>query len=204
MKKIFFIFLLFAALHVEAQHNYAYLVWDTNIPLSNTSWIEGTSSKGGKVGYRAFLNNNSRISIGGDVNWVTYDEYSPKETFQTGNGAITTDYFKGIYSYGVTVSGQYYFPINDRELFFPYVGLGLGANFNRYMMYYNIYSSEESKAGFLARPETGILVRFGTRKSLGLMAAVHYDYSTNKSESYGYDNFTAFGFQIGAIFMNRY
>ena len=204
MKKLIFLFLSFVALQAEAQHNYGYIVWDSNIPLSNTSWIGSTSSKGGKAGYRAFLNNNSRISIGGDINWATYDEYAPKETFPNGNGAITTDYFKAIYSYGITVSGQYYFPIGEKELFFPYVGLGLGANYNRYMMYYNIYAPEESKGGFLARPETGILVRFGTRKSLGLMAAVHYDYSTSKSESYGYDNFTAFGFQIGAIFMNRY
>lgn len=204
MKKILFFFLTLVVSEVQAQKNFAYLTWDSNMPLSNTSWIGSTSSKGGKAGYRAFLNSNPRISIGGDINWATYDEYAPEETFQTGNGATTTDYFKAIYSYGITVSGQYYFPIGDKELFFPYVGLGLGVNYNKYMLFYNIYAPEDSGGGFLARPETGILVRFGTRKSVGLMAAFHYDYSTSKSESFGYDNFSAFGFQIGAIFMNRY
>ena len=61
--------------------------------------------------------------------------------------------------------------------------------------------SEESSWGFLARPEAGILWRIGTRRKLGLMAAAHYDFSTSKSESYGYDNFMNAGFQLGIMLM---
>ncbi|HEY3402512.1 MAG TPA: outer membrane beta-barrel protein [Ohtaekwangia sp.] len=201
MKKTIIFCLLLISISARAQNNFLYITWDISKPLTNTSWLGSTTTKGGKAGYRGFV--NDRISIGGDFNWTTYDEYSPTETFQFENGAITTDYFKYIYQYGFTASGQYYFPIGDHEHFFPYAGLGLGANYMRYTMYYNIYTEEDNGWGFLARPEAGVLVRFGARRSLGLMAAVHYDYTTNKSELFDYDGFSAFGFQIGAIFMNR-
>ncbi len=53
----------------------------------------------------------------------------------------------------------------------------------------------------LRAPEAGMIVRLG--RSIGAMAAVHYDYSTNKSEYFNYDNFSALGFQLGVVFMNR-
>ena len=203
MKKLLLFALILVAFATEAQQNYFYIGWDINQPLTNTTWLGRTSTKGGKIGYRGFLN-NERISIGGDFNWTTYDEYAPKETFWQESGAITTDYFKYIYQYGLTLSGQYYFPVGDHEHFFPYAGLGLGANYNKYKIFYNIYSDEDDGWGFLARPEAGMLVRFGSRRSVGLMAAVHYDYSTNRSERFNYSSFSSWGFQVGAIFMNRY
>ena len=33
------------------------------------------------------------------------------------------------------------------------------------------------------------------------MAAAHYDFSTSKSESYGYNNFMNAGFQLGIMLM---
>src|SRR5688572_15113281 len=161
MKKIVTLMLLVIALKTEAQENFFYINWDINQPLTNKAWLSSTSIAGAKVGYRAFLDDNHRISLGGDFNWTTFDEYAPEETFQHENGATHTDYFKYIYQYGLTVSGQYYFPVGDGEHFFPYAGLGLGTNYNRYSIFYNIYTDEDSAWGFLARPEVGMLVRFG-------------------------------------------
>jgi hypothetical protein len=39
-------------------------------------------------------------------------------------------------------------------------------------------------------------------RSIGAMAALHYDYSTSKSEKFNYDNFSTIGFQIGLILMD--
>jgi hypothetical protein len=68
-------------------------------------------------------------------------------------------------------------------------------------LYYNIYTDEERKWGFLARPEAGILVKFSKRRSIGAMAAIHYDYSTNKSPMFDYSSFSAIGFQIGIMML---
>lgn len=180
-----------------AQESYFHFAWDVNHPLSNTSWIDNTSARGAKLGFRKFIGDERRISAGVDVNWNYFRAYKPTETFISDGGAITTDYFNDIFQLAAVVSGQYYFPLGEKEYFYPYVGMGLGANRNRYTVSYNIYQDREAAYGFLARPEAGILVRLGDRRRLGIMAAVHYDFSTNKSASYGYDNFSSVGFQLG-------
>ncbi|MGC3944491.1 MAG: hypothetical protein QM762_08235 [Chryseolinea sp.] len=192
-------FLLATAVTSFAQRSYFYFAWDVNQPLSNTNWIEDTSTRGARVGFRKFIGQQRRISVGLDVNWNYFETYKPTETFYTDNGAVTTDYFNDIAQVAAALSGQYYFPIGDKQVFYPYVGLGLGANRNRYTVSYNIYQDEESAYGFLARPEAGILVRIGERRRFGLTAAVHYDFSTNRSETYGYNNFMAAGFNIGIV-----
>jgi hypothetical protein len=183
----------------QAQENYFYINWNGNIPLSSTEFIDNTSGRGAKVGFRKFFGSDRRFSAGIDFNWAQYDEYKPRETFVNENGAITTDYFNYIYQYGLTISGQYYFPLGENERFFPYVGIGLGANRNEYNVYYNIYTDTDKVFGFLARPEAGILVALGERRRMGVMAAVHYDYSTNKSDVFEYDNFSSVGLQVGIV-----
>jgi hypothetical protein len=201
MKRFIIISLFFVPMLSEAQSSYFYINWDYNMPLSNTEWLGNSASRGGKVGYRGFI--NDRMSIGLDLGWTTFTEYSLRETFQNATGAITTDYFKYIYSYSAVASAQYYFPLGEGERVFPYAGLGLGANRNEYALYYNIYEDSDDALGFLARPEAGILVRFNPRRTLGAIAAVHYDYSTNKMDKYGYSNFSSLGFQLGIILMGR-
>ena len=193
------LFILTTAVTTFAQRSYFYFAWDVNQPLSNTNWIEDTSTRGARVGFRKFIGDQRRISVGLDVNWNYFQTYKPTETFYTDNGAVTTDYFNDIAQVAAAISGQYYFPISDKQVFYPYVGLGLGANRNRYTVSYNIYQDEESAYGFLARPEAGILVRIGERRRFGLTAALHYDFSTNRSETYGYNNFMAAGFNIGLV-----
>jgi hypothetical protein len=201
MKKILIGILFFTSQMALAQEKYFFVTLDVNKPLSNTTWIGDVSGRGAKLGYRGFI--NERFSAGLEIDWAVFDQYHPTETVQNSTGALTTDYFKYIYSYSAAISGQYYLPFGDGEKFFPYAGLGLGARHNDYTKYYNIYTDEDASWGFLARPEAGILYKFGGRGLLGLMAAIHYDYSTNQSEKFGYNNFSALGFQVGLIFMER-
>jgi hypothetical protein len=204
MRYLMFTIALLGAQVLHAQNNYFYIALDVNKPFGNKDFVDGTSAKGGRIGYRAFVTEDSRVSIGVDANWTTFDKYNPTVTFESPGGAITTDYFNYVYQYGLAVSGLYHFKVGESERFFPYAGVGLGANHNEYAQYYNIYSSVEKKWGFLVRPEAGVLFRFTRNRGIGAMAAVHYDYSTNKSENFDYDNFSSVGFQIGLIFMNRY
>jgi len=200
MRYILLMIVFFAASHLLAQEKYMYLSLDATKPLSNTAWIEDVSFSAGKLGYRGFIRPD--FSAGLDIGWANFDQYEPTSTKQNPTGAITTDYFHYIYSYSAVVSAQYYFKPEDEDRFFPYAGLGLGANTNEYVLYYNIYEDAERSWGFLARPEIGILFRFTERSSLGIMAALHYDYSTNQSEKFNYGNFSSIGFQLGLISMS--
>ena len=199
MRHIIIIIGLFSSASLMAQQKYVYLNLDVTKPLSNTAWIEDVTMTAGKIGYRGFITPN--FSAGLDLGWANFDQYEPTSTKENSTGAITTDYFHYIYQYSGAVSGQYYFKPEDEDRFFPYAGLGLGASTNEYVLYYNIYEDRERSWGFLARPEIGVLWRFSERSSLGIMAAIHYDYTTNKSEKFNYNNFSAVGFQIGLMGM---
>jgi hypothetical protein len=202
-KVIIIVLLLMWAGNASSQSSFFYVNWDYNIPLSNTNWIDKGSAKGAKVGYRGMIG-DGKFSAGVDFNWSSFNAYQPLIVIENPTGALSTDYFKYVYTYGATVSGQYYLKKKEDSPVSPYVGLGLGANYNEYIIYYNIYQDSDKKWGFLARPEAGVLVQFGRRRSVGAMAAVHYDFSTNQSDRYQYKNFSTVGFQIGLIFMNRY
>jgi hypothetical protein len=200
IRNILLIVALFLSSQLWAQDKYFYLSLDATKPLSNTSWVQDVTLAAGKIGYRGFIRPN--FSAGLDIGWANFDQYEPTSTKLNPTGAITTDYFHYIYSYSAVVSGQYYFKPEDEDRFFPYAGLGLGANTNEYVLYYNIYEDAERSWGFLARPEIGVLFRFSERSSLGIMAALHYDYSTNKSEKFDYNSFSSVGFQLGLISMS--
>lgn len=185
-----------------AQESLLYIGWDVNQPLVNTSWIDNTSSRGARVGFRKFIGDERRISVGLDGNWNYFQTYKPTETFITDNGALTTDYYNNIFQIAAVATGQYYFALNEKKVFFPYAGLGLGANRIRYSVAYNIYEDQAVSYGFLARPEVGLLIRIGERRRFGLLAAAHFDFSTARSSDYGYDNFASAGFQVGIVSLN--
>jgi hypothetical protein len=203
MKKIIFIVaIILATSFAKAQEGkYFYVTLDVSKPMSNTGWVDDVSARGARLGYRTFI--TERISAGLDFGWNSFDEYKPKETFETESGAVTTDYFNYIYSYSLALSGQYNFTIGDGEKFFPYAGIGLGASNQEYVKYYNFYSEVDKSWGFLARPEAGIMVKLGQRRSIGALAAIHYDYSTNRMKNFDYKGFSALGFQIGIVFTDR-
>ena len=197
---IFILIGLFSSGVALGQEKYMYVTIGGSKPLSNTGWIEDFSFSSGRVGYRGFIRPD--FSAGLDIGWANFDQYEPTSTKQNATGAITTDYFHYIYQYSAVVSGQYYFKDDEEERLFPYAGLGLGASTNEYVLYYNIYEDTDRSWGFLARPEIGLLFRFTDRSSLGIMAAIHFDYSTNKTDKFEYKNFSAVGFQIGLMSMS--
>jgi hypothetical protein len=195
----FILILAWICLSVLAQaqefDGYYYLGPDINLPLSNTGWVSNPGV-GVRLGFQKFL--NERFSMGIDFNWGTYKKYEPTETFYQSNGAITTDYFKYVYAYGLALSGRYHFP-GENKHFLPFVGLGLGAANNKYTIFYNRYSDQAKVYGFLARPEGGLLIRFSERRSIGAMIGLHYEISTAKSKDQGYSNFSTVGVSISVM-----
>jgi hypothetical protein len=173
---------------------------DFNKPLSNTDWINSTSAFGLKIGYHRML--NAKFSLGGELNASTYKQYHPTETFYNddGTGAVTTDYFNYIYAYGAVVSGRYHFTYD--KLINPYVGVGLGVAYNKYTRYYNVYGDQNKAFGFLARPEAGMLIRFSQRRAVAGLLGVHYDYSTAKDKTNGYNSFSNLGINVGIVILD--
>jgi hypothetical protein len=201
-KSLIFFFLIATPFAVNAQRSFGFISWDMQVPLTNKEWIDSPSPHGGALGFRFFVK-EQKLSVGLDLNWTTFDQYEPTQTFPQDNGAITTDYYKYVYQYGAAATVQYYFPWGDQEIIFPYVGMGLGANYNQFNLYYNIYQESDKATGFLVRPEAGVIVKFGKYRSVGAMVAAHYDYSTVKYPDYNYSGFSSAGVRLGIVFMGR-
>ncbi len=172
--------------------------FDFNQPLSNTSWISNASVLGVKVGYHKLL--SEKFSLGGEVNWGTYKQYHPTETFTSSSGAVTTDYFNYVYAYGLVLSGRYLFSYN--HLVNPYVGLGMGVAYNKYTSFYNVYGDQNKVFGFLVRPEAGMLLRFSQVRSLAGLIGIHYDYSTAQDKNNGYTGFSNLGLNVGIVIVD--
>ncbi len=171
--------------------------WVTMKP-TYTDYVGKTSSRGFNVGFTKFI--NERFGAGLSGSYSVLDDYVPRQTYEFPGGAITTDIFNYMYFYTLTANGQYYF--KTEGLFVPYASLSAGAAFTEYTIFYNAYSDSDTKTSFNLRPELGALYRFQKYSTLGMKAAISYDYVTNKSEYFDLKNFSALSFQIGFVLFN--
>jgi len=172
--------------------------WNVNQPFSNKDFIEKSSSRGARVGYREML--REQLALGIDLTWATYDDYEPRQTYNNPNSTLTTDFTNYANNYGALLTGDYYFFVEKKVM--PYVGLGAGLAYNSYKVYYNVYSAGDNSFGFLMRPTAGCWIKFSETKNWGLNAGVHLDFSTAKSSDVGYKNFMNAGFEIGLVFLD--
>ncbi|HEY8938053.1 MAG TPA: hypothetical protein VIM65_22680 [Cyclobacteriaceae bacterium] len=202
MKKVIFIIAFLGSVNIAVAqdfHGYYTASFDFNQPLSNTNRVNSMSILGVKFGYHRLF--NQKFSMGGELNWGTYKQYHPTITGTQPNGTVvTTDYFDYVYAYGLVVSGRYMISYDNKIN--PYFGVALGAAYNKYAQFYNVYEFQKKALGFLARPEAGMIIRFSRLvKTCGLVG-VHYDYSTTSSNAAQYSDFSNYGFNVGVIFLD--
>lgn len=197
MKKVLLIVLSLATLGVSAQSNLFGISWETNIPTNN-NYITKTSFTGGKLEYRHFM--TDVFSIGVAVNWATYEQYFPKQTFQVqnGNSAVTGDFVAQTYQVPITATAHYYF--KGGKMFKPYAGIALGGQSLQQDLYYNVYVSDDNNWGFVARPELGVVIKPNQFGSWGFLLSAGYSYATNKTELVGNNHFSNFGIGLGVVF----
>jgi len=170
-----------------------FLGYEMAIPsgfITKTSWV------GGRFDYRRMLTPNVSIGIG--TSWNSFDEYVPKTTYQkpNGEGAITADIVKEVYTVPITAAVHYYFNAGNKVS--PYVGLGLGAQYSDQTVYMNVFALDEYNWGFVARPEVGIIVPFTGNGGLYFSAA--YNYATNKNDAFSIDHLQHIALTLGVTF----
>ncbi|MBX2964506.1 MAG: outer membrane beta-barrel protein [Cyclobacteriaceae bacterium] len=195
---ISFFVLICAVTQAQIAESGFHINW-TIVKPTTTDFVSKTSSRGVRVGFTKFINEQFGAGIEGGFNVL--DDYVPRQTYVQPGSAITTDIFNYMYNYTLTANGQYYF--KKSGLFVPYAALHAGVMFTEYTLFYNAYSESENKTGFVVRPELGALYRVKTYGSLGFKAAVGYEYATNKSENYNIGNFSGLNVQFGIVLFNN-
>ena len=192
-------FALLCAGSANAQTYYSNLFgisWEIGLPMSNNDFISKTSTTGGKIEYRHFI--NEKFSIGGFLNWRSYEEYFPTATYENldKTQAVTTDMYRYIYNLPFGVVGHYYF--KGGKMLKPFIGLGVGTQYSEQTLYYNIFYTEETNWGFLVRPEIGTIVKFNDE--WGALLGASYALSSNQAPRFGFNNMADLNFQIGLVF----
>jgi hypothetical protein len=190
--------LVTAASGQSIYERYFALSYDVNMPMSNTGFVTNTATRGFQVGFRKKI--SEKIYAGLDLNNATYTSHIPRQTYYSDAGALTTDFYNYVYSYGGTVAGDYYFSTEKKVM--PFVGLGLGASYNTYTQYYNVFTNTDKAWGLLVRPQAGALFKLGKFESWGLITAVHFDYSTARSKDFRTNNFMNVGLRVGVMFFD--
>ena len=171
-----------------------FLSWDVNIPINNT-FVSATSYKGGSFGFRKMLE-NGKVSIGGDMSWNAFQEYTDRKTYPMGdNGSVTTDFVKYIYTLPLSVNSHYYF--TSEKMINPYVGIGIGATYASEELYYNTYVTEDDQWGFLMRPEVGVIIKPQLYSGWGILVGARYNYSTNEQTDFDIQSLQTMEFQLG-------
>lgn len=195
-----FVFFVIASHTASAQYydKMFFVGWNVNTPLSNKEFAGKSSTRGARLGYRELI--SEKVALGIDITWATYEDYIPRQTYYSPNGALTTDFLNYANNYAAMLTGDYYF-FEERRVM-PYVGLGAGVAYNSYNVYYNVYQTRDNSFGFIARPQAGVWLKAFDRKNWAFNAAVHFDFSTAKSDDYGYKNFMNAGFELGLVFLD--
>lgn len=200
MKQLLFI-IIFLVLINQAQAQYfdkTYsLALDVNVPLTNTDYVNKVSARGFKFGYREMI--NEKLFGGVDFTNSTYTRHIPRQTYTNGTSATTTDLFNYAYSYGLTLSVDYFFKTEQK--FMPYAGLGVGASYMNYRQFFNVYSNQSENWGVLVRPQGGFLYKLKEDSRWAFLAGIHYDYSSAKSKDFALDAFNNIGVQVGVIIL---
>ena len=149
--------IFFTSTAIFAQTSLWGISWDINSP-TNKDYLTKTSYAGGKIEYRHFLKGKN-LSYGLALNWASYEQYFPRQTFQKsdGSGAVTSDFVSQAYQVPFAATVHYYF--NESKKIRPYVGVALGGQYLEQSLYYNVYVSDDNNWGFLARPEAGVIIR---------------------------------------------
>jgi outer membrane protein W len=173
-----------------------FLGYEVAIPsgfLSKTSWW------GSRFDYRRMIKPNFSVGLG--ASWNSFSEYVPQTTYQkpNGDGAVTADIVKEIYTVPITASCHYYFNAGSHVM--PYIGLGLGTQFTDQAVYVNIFTLTEYNWGFVVRPEIGIIVPFIDDGGMFFSAA--YNYATNSNDDFSIDHLQHVALTLGFTFGTR-
>lgn len=202
MKKIVIAFALFCTGTIaNAQHkgsNLWYLNWEPGTPVGS-NFVSQFSWRGGSFGYSRFISDNTTVGV--EMNWNSYYEYKPSQTYTQGTIAVTTDFYKYLYSLPLTIRAAHYFKTSFNKMM-PYIGLGIGTAYGEQKLFYNIYESGTNNWGFCVIPEIGTNIRLSDNQQAPLInLGVRYKYSTNSWKDVGLSGVSTFNFYLGLSFL---
>jgi hypothetical protein len=179
MKKYFLAILipvlLFASQEVVAQRNITTLAYSMGWGVGNTGdFISKYSFRGFGFEYRYL--SQPQVGAGINLGWNTFYQELPKETYVFETISATGYQFRYLNSFPVLAVIDYYAkpdePVN------PYVGLGLGVQYNVATVDFGIYRFEDDGWPFTIAPEFGVMITTAGGSMFNVGAKFLYGFKT--------------------------
>jgi hypothetical protein len=167
--------------------------WEISIPSND--FISKTSLGGFGMDFRKLIKKN--FSVGFDISWNSYSQYVPGHTHNITDGAITTGFYKYLYTLPLALNAHYYFYRSKKVVM--YASMGMGAVYSEQKLYYNAFVTDDFNWGFLVRPEAGVLIRPSNENKFAFLLGVRYSNSSNQQDNIPITGLTAVGFKIGVV-----
>jgi outer membrane protein len=160
--------ILLVALGVEmsAQSNKTHLYYNMGFPMGNTKdFISKASFRGMGFEYQYLFNNN--FALGGVLQWSTFYQDEPRQTYVKDNGAINGIKYKYINTVPLYITGTYYLASDDASIR-PYVGLGVGTYWLEQRTDMGLFTDIYNSWHFGLIPKAGVLIPISYSTSIYL------------------------------------
>ncbi|MCK5338064.1 MAG: hypothetical protein KAJ50_04595 [Bacteroidales bacterium] len=118
---------------------------------------------------------NSRITVGGTVQWNGFYEKDERHTWNFDGGSVTANAWKEFYIISLMANSKYYF-VDDEEggMFAPYIGLGVGTMYVDQNAQIGKYEFKETYWRFALAPEVGTRIPMGIERTWGFNVKLRY------------------------------
>ena len=188
------------ALPAKAQlsdNGYASIDWKFNAPISN-SFANKASGWGMNFEGGYFFSDN--IGLGAFINYSSNHKYVGTQIIPVGGGDLYTDQQHTTFQLPFGAAIRYQF--NRGNAWQPYFSAKIGAEYAKYVSYYNVFETRQKTWGFYISPEIGLNI-FPWSYGPGLHIAIYYSYGSNKVDkvfNYNEKGLSNFGFTLGVAF----
>lgn len=174
------------------------LSWNIATPIGR-DFVEGTTVSGGQVEFLV-KPGKKPLMVGLQIEWSTYDTYTPTATyyFDNGNSAITTDYYAYQYNLPLLACAQWYFGKSNR--FFPWTRASMGGQYSLQQLYYGDFLEEYKSWGFAAKGEAGMSLLVSQHLPLMISLSSGILYATNGAAELGDMDWMSWDVQLGIVF----
>ena len=168
--------------------------WNVGIPIGSAhSFTANTSPVGFELLVQYWA--TSHITVGASLDWQTYWDTRPRQTYQVDNGAITATADNSIRNGGARAIARYYFL--DRGMALPYAGLNLGVGWSTFQTAASTVSLYDNTLSILLGAELG--VAFAPARDAPLIS-VGARYATLPAADFlAVTNVQSITFQIGLL-----
>lgn len=183
-KKIFIlcslILMIFSANVARAQSNISTLNYSMGLGVGNTGdFISKYSWRGFGFEYRHL--SQPQVGFGINLGWNTFYHEMPYQTYTFETISVTGYQFRYLNSFPIIAAVDYF--VKPDEPINPYIGLGLGVQYNIATVDFGVYRFEKDGWPFTIAPEIGTLIELHSGEAFNVGIKFLYGFKTTDLEA---------------------